>query len=162
MAVLYRVRQFIRTMWGVRQAPDLADLGGLLTPGQQALFRAMAPVDQQHCLAVARALAAQGQRDADLLRAALVHDAGKSTTAIAVWERVAHVLLQHYAPLLVGRVGSARPGGPGHGLYVLARHSQVGAGLAQAAGFSPVTVALVRGDGEPVLQDALRRIDDRH
>ena len=108
---------------------------------------------------MAAALAEQGDVAQDLLRAALVHDAGKSTARIAVWERVAHVLMLRLSPALVGRIGSPHDG-LGHGLYVLAHHAELGARLAAAAGFSPVVVSLVRGDGDPAMQSALRRADD--
>jgi hypothetical protein len=159
MRILYRTRQFTRALWGSTTPPDLGSSAGLLGPSQHALFRTMAPVDQEHCLRVVAALAEHGDASPDLLRAALVHDAGKSTARIAVWERVAHVLMLRFSPALIGRIGSPH-GGLGHGLYVLAHHAEIGARLAAAAGFSPAVVALVRGDGDPALQSALRRADD--
>jgi hypothetical protein len=159
---LYRVQQFMRTIGGPKQPPDLGECAGLLNAQQAALFSSMALVDQYHCLAVARALAAQGFSDPELLQAALIHDVGKSVTPIAVWERVAHVLLLRIAPGMVGRLGSSRPGWPGHGLFILARHMPLGADLALRAGFSPAVVALVRGEGDAALHDALRRADDTH
>src|SRR5512140_2101779 len=160
MNVLYRVRQFVRTVSAPRNPPDLGELGALLTAEQQRLFATLAVVDQRHSLAVARALAAQGQTDPDLLRAALMHDIGKSLGRLALWERVAHVLLMHFAPRLVGRIGSAEKDGLGHGLYLLAHQAELGAQTAAQAGFSPEVVALVRGDGDARRQRALREADD--
>ena len=162
MRIAYRVRQFARAIAGPQTPPDLGQLASLLTPQQEALFSAMAVVDQRHCLAVATALAAKGYDDPDLLRAALVHDAGKSLAHISVWERVANVLMRRFIPGLAGRVGSPRQGGFGHGLHLLAHHSGMGAALAQQAGFSAATVALVRGEGDPTLQEALNHADDTH
>jgi hypothetical protein len=159
MGIRYRTRQFVRTVMGPATPPGLGDFADLLSPSQTALFRAMAPVDQEHCLRVAAALARQCHASPDLLRAALIHDAGKSTAHIAVWERVAHVLMLHFTPALVGRVGSPG-GGFGHGLYVLAHHAETGARLSAAAGFAPAVVALVRGVGDPPMQRALRLADD--
>jgi putative nucleotidyltransferase with HDIG domain len=137
-------------------------LGALLTDEQQALFASLAVVDQRHSMAVARALASHGETDPDLLRAALMHDIGKSLGRIAVWERVAHVLLLCVTPRLVGRIGSKRAGGAGHGLYLLAHHAELGAQIAAQAGFSPEVVALVRGDGDARQQNALHAADDTH
>jgi hypothetical protein len=159
MGIRYRTQQFVRAVMGPDTLPELGSFADLLLPLQRSLFRAMAPVDQAHCLRVAAALAQQGDAPPDLLRAALIHDAGKSAAHIAVWERVAHVLILHLAPALVGRIGSPHEGF-GHGLYALAHHAETGAGLAAAAGFSPVVVSLVRGDGDPALQSALRHADD--
>lgn len=160
MATSYRVRQFLRALFGPRTSPDLADLAGLLTAEQKALFAAMAAGDQHHCLSVAQGLAAAGQTDPDLLRAALVHDAGKSVAHVAVWERVAHVLISRWDPALASRLGSPHQGGFAHGLYVLAHHAELGAGLATRAGFPAPTVALLRGAGDPQMQAALDAADD--
>lgn len=160
MGARQRVRQFVWAVSGPSTPPDLGELGVLLADEQKRLFLALAAVDQRHSLAVARALAAQGETDAELLQAALMHDIGKSLGHIAVWERVAHVLLSHYAPRLVGRIGSAQRSGPGHGLYVLAHQAESGAQLAEQAGFSPDVVALVRGTGDLRRQTALNAADD--
>ena len=160
MPVCYRIRQFVRTVRQPQAPPDLGRLAGLLSAEQRALFSSLAVVDQYHCLAVAQALAAQGHEQPDLLRAALVHDIGKARAHISTWERVAHVLLMRCAPTLAGRLGSARAGEGGHGLYVLAHHAALGGDLAAQAGLAPAVVALVRGDGDPQLQAALRDADD--
>jgi len=162
MGALYRVRQFLRAAGPSGPPPELGDLAALLTDDQRRLFAAMAAVDQEHCLRVARALLRAGHGEPALLQAALLHDCGKSTTHIAVWERVAHVLLQRLAPGMVGRVGSAQPGGFAHGLHVLAHHGARGAALAAQAGCPPEAVALLRGAGDPALQAALRQADDTH
>jgi hypothetical protein len=162
MGVWYRVGQFVRAVSGPRQPPNLEDLAGLLDDRQLGLFRSMAAVDQYHCLRVARALMAGGCRQPAVLQAALIHDAGKAAAPIRVWERVAHVLLQHLAPGLVGQAGSPVAGRFGHGLYVLAHHGELGAQLAARAGFAEATVALLRGAGDPDLENALRRADDAH
>jgi len=160
MGILYRVRQFVRAINGPSAPPDLGALADLLAPEQRSLFGGMSLGDQHHCLAVARALLAAGHTDRDLLRSALVHDAGKSAAHIAPWERVAHVLLLRFAHSVVGRVGAPQTSGFGHGLYVMARHAVYSAAMAERAGFPPATVTLLRGDGPPEWQDALRRADD--
>jgi hypothetical protein len=162
MNIRYRLRQFARALRGPSSPPDLGDLSALLTAPQRALFVAMAPVDQDHCLSVARVLAASGQAHPDLLCAALLHDCGKALARIMVWERVAYVLLGRLAPTWVGRLGSAQAGGFGHGLYLLAHHARLGAALAAQAGCSPATVALIAGVGDPAMQESLRRADDAH
>lgn len=160
MGALYRIRQFVRAAGKQGPPPDLGEMAGLLTADQRRLFAAMAVVDQEHCLRVARTLRAAGHSERSLLQAALLHDCGKSVTRIAVWERVAHVLLQRLAPALPGRLGSSRPGGVGHGLHVLAHHTALGAELAAQAGCPPETIDLLRGAGEPRLQSALAQADD--
>jgi hypothetical protein len=43
---------------------------------------------------------------------------------------------------------------------VLSHHTELGADLAAHAGFTPATVALLRGTGHPRLQAALSTADD--
>ena len=162
MGVRYRVGQFVHALRVSGAPPELGPFAHLLTAQQKALFATMAHVDQRHCLAVARALPADAYSGRDILCAALMHDIGKAIAPIAIWERVAYVVLSRCAPRLVGRLGAPRRGGFGHGLYVLAHHAELGASMAAQAGFSEATVALLRGAGDADLQAALQRADDSH
>ncbi len=160
MGARYRVRQFVRALTGSRTRPDLGVLARLLTREQMALFATMAPADQHHCLAVAETLAAGGWTDDDLLRAALMHDVGKSLAHIGLWQRVAYVLMCRWAPRVVARLDAAPPKGPAKGLYVLAHHAELGAKLVAEAGLSERVASLVRGNGEADLQAALCWADE--
>ena len=157
---IYRSRQFFGS---VRPRVDAAlrdEAFRLLSEPQRALFSSMTVRDQQHCLAVYRRLRAQRHDHSGLLVAALLHDAGKGR--IALWQRVAFVLLDAAAPRAIDRL--ARPGdGPGwrQALHRCRHHPALGAELARAAGCSPDTVALIREDaaaGEALA--ALRAADE--
>ncbi|MFN2142871.1 MAG: HD domain-containing protein, partial [Candidatus Promineifilaceae bacterium] len=52
----------------------------------------MSASDQQHALRVYRLLRAIGQTDKKLLCAALLHDVGKISTKLTVWDRSLAVL----------------------------------------------------------------------
>jgi hypothetical protein len=134
----------------------------LLSEGERDLFETMTRRDQQHCLNVYRRLRDEGHADRDLLAAALLHDAGKGR--IALWHRVAFVVLEVGAPGLLRRVA-----GPGEGtawrqaLYRCLHHAELGAEAARRAGSSERTVALIREDGSaaaPELLLALKGADD--
>src|SRR3990172_7103523 len=102
---LYRSRQFFGSV-RPRVDPGLrAEAFALLNEPQRALFDSMTPRDQQHCLAVYQRLRQDGQGDAGLLVAALLHDAGKGR--IALWHRVAYVLAP---PPLIERIATAGDG----------------------------------------------------
>ncbi len=142
---VYRSRQLFGSLRpridGERRARALA----LLTPPKRRLFEAMTPRDQAHCLAVYERLCAQGHTDKELTVAALLHDAGKGR--IALWHRVAYVLLAARAPGLLRRF--ARPGdGPSwrEALYRCWRHPQLGAELARRAGCSDAVVTLIEAN----------------
>ena len=142
---LYRSRQFFGAVRPRVDAARRDEAFRLLSDAQRALFATMTLRDQQHCLAVYQRLRDQGENDADLLVAALLHDAGKGR--LALWHRVAYVLLAAIAPHTLDRL--SRPGdGPAwrEALYRCRRHAALGAELARAAGCSPLTVALIAED----------------
>jgi len=143
---LYRSRQFFSSL-RPHVDPALRDEAFAWLPEpQRHLFDSMTPRDQQHCLDVYRRLRAAGHDDADLLAAALLHDCGKGP--IALWHRVAFVLLQGAAPALLRRV--ARPGDGASWRATMHRclhHEELGAQLARAAGCSERTAALIRSEG---------------
>ncbi|MBI4216024.1 MAG: hypothetical protein HY687_01325 [Chloroflexi bacterium] len=141
----YRVGQFLEAVNPAR--PELDGAAALLSPAQRALFRRLRPDAQRHCLAVFWALVEGGERDPDVLLAALLHDAGKEEVAVA--HRVAAVLLGRLWPGLLERL--ARPGvGPlWGGLHRNLRHARRGAELAAAAGATAGAVALIRAHHDP-------------
>lgn len=112
-----------------------------LTAAQQALFFAQEPADQAHAIVVARALVAQGKTDPRLIRAALLHDAGKAP-GISLPYRTAVILLKKVAPGWLSALSPDRR----DWLAPLARawhHPAIGAELAERAGCDPDTVALI-------------------
>ena len=144
----YRSRQFFGSLRPRIDEALLADATALLSEGERELFDSMTPRDRQHCLAVYQRLRDDGHDDPDLLRAALLHDAGKGE--IALWHRVAFVVLEAGAPGLLGKV--VRPGdgrGWRESLYRCLHHAELGAERARAAGASERVVALIREEGSP-------------
>jgi hypothetical protein len=125
--------------------------------------------DRRHGLAVLRTLQAQGHDEADLLAAALLHDAGKTAGArggVRLWHRVASVLLRTFTPGLLARLGQDRPGSWRHPFFVQEQHAAIGAELARAAGCSARTVTIIRchedapDAGDDPLLAALRAADE--
>ena len=150
----YRSRQFFGALRPRIDATLRDNAYALLHEPERRLFESMTPRDQQHCLDVYRRLLTQGHAGADLLTAALLHDAGKGR--IALWHRVAYVLLEASSPGLLRRL--AAPGdGPGwrQALYRCLHHPRLGAALAQAAGCSDQVVALIRGEGAAASRERL-------
>ncbi len=142
---IYRSRQFVTSLRPRVDAALRDEAFALLSEPQRRLFASMTVRDQQHCLDVYRRLRAQRRDDADLLVAALLHDGGKGQ--IALWHRVAYVVLQTAAPRLLR--GVVEPGdGPGwrQALYRCLHHAELGARLAGEAGSSSRAVQLIRGE----------------
>jgi hypothetical protein len=157
--------QFFRAMAARVRADEYAMIEERLPPAQAALFYRMARSDRRHCLDVYYTLIRAGCREEDLLRAALLHDAGKAAgdrgggMPMTVFHRVAIVLLQALTVQGAGPRWLARLAADGRGwkapFAVHARHARAGAEWAAEAGCSPAVVALIRahhgdgGDGAP-------------
>jgi hypothetical protein len=159
---VYRGRQFFGSL-RPRVDTSLRDEAfAVLNEPERALFSRMALRDQQHCLAVYAKLRTQGHDDRDLLAAALLHDVGKGR--ISLWHRVAFVMLES-TPLLdrlASAEGPAWPevGGWRQAMYRCRHHPALGAKLAEEAGASPRTVALIREDPSSEGLAALHSADE--
>ena len=156
---LYRARQFVAALHPRLDAAERDEARALLGERLFALFGSMERRDQRHCLDVYRRLGDSGCADADLLAAALLHDAGKGRLAgprVRLWQRVVYVLLEAASTGVLERAGG--------GLGVLHRHAEVGAELAAAAGASPAVVEMIgeheRREGQDERQRQLRHADD--
>ena len=139
---LYRTRQFFGSLRPRVDDEVRGEAFGLLNEGERALFLSMTPRDQQHCLDVYRRLRGQGQWDDALFVAALLHDVGKGE--IALWHRVAYVLLENGAPGLLRRMASSGAGrGWRQAFYRCLHHPRLGAELAREAGCSEQVTTLI-------------------
>jgi hypothetical protein len=78
---LRRVQQFYQAVFARVRADEYELIRERLSPAQAALFMRMMRSDQRHCLDVYYTLIQAGYQEDDLLRAALLHDAGKSLPA---------------------------------------------------------------------------------
>ncbi len=123
----------------------------------------MPTADQVHSIEVLNRLISDGVRDQDLLKAALLHDAGKSLANPNVFIRVARVILESLWP--AGWLRLSAQCGRSHWrypFYVLAHHAELGADLVQQSGAGPGVVDIVRnhGAGNPGPVRVLDRYDD--
>ena len=139
-------------------ADERGELAAWLSPEQRRLFAAMHRADRRHGLDVVARLRADGWTDEDVLLAGLFHDAGKGRTGL--WPRVAWSLGERYGRLpqiVAGMVPGMR-----RALAVLDTHPESSARLAQAAGCSERTAALIRDQAHPAddAGRALRRADE--
>ncbi len=152
--VRHRVTQFMRTLFAPLEPVDVAYARARLAPALFDLFRRMPEAEQHHGIAVCRALEARGYHDPDLLVAALLHDVGKALSAPTLWDRVAAVLVEHYAPTLAEAWSYGLPMGWRRGFVVRRQHPRWGAALAEAAGASPRTASLILHHHDPPGDDA--------
>ncbi len=149
-----KVRQTKRHLLARVPAPERDAVAAWLTEEQLAVFDAMHVADRRHGLDVAAALRAGGERDAEVLVAGLIHDAGKGDTGMV--PRIFHSLGQAGIGWPV-RIARRLPGMPG-ALDRLAAHAETSARLAEAAGCSARTVELIRWQDAPRDPDAGERL----
>jgi hypothetical protein len=127
-----------------------------------ALFESMPVADRRHGLDVAERLMRSGQDDADLLAAALLHDAAKGHR-MRLWHRVAGVLLEALAPSVLRRLASADAASWRHPFHLYLHHQPMSASLSTEAGCPPRVAGFIRGEVPAVdaqLLRALTRADD--
>ena len=170
MSAWYRVQQFFQAV-RARVEPEERELvRRLLPPAAADLFSRLPRQDQRHGLDVAGALLQRRQDDPDLLAAALLHDAGKAVAGLTVFHRSAIVLLAHWGPGWLRRLGSGRRRWQ-RPFWVHLHHPALGAELARGAGCSERTARLIAlhhaepvaaGDAERVLLAALQEQDAAH
>lgn len=135
---------------------------GILPERAFALYRAMPVADRRHALDVVDKLLAAGHDDADLLAAALLHDAAKGDR-MRLWHRASGVLLEALAPALLRRLASDDPGSWRHPYHLHLHHARLSAGLAASAGCGPRVEAFIIGsvdEADAPLLAALREADD--
>lgn len=148
--MLYRTRQFWQAVGGRRTDRDLELVESVLTPAEYDLFQRMSRSDQAHSIRVLRFLLEKGPLHPDLLKAALLHDVGKSILPLQIWERVIIVLSKVIIPKKVSVWGSNSIDeyqvfmSWRRGFIVSKQHAEWGAQMAAKAGVSALTRTLIR------------------
>ena len=149
MRVAHRVRQFFHAL-KVRDDPTLPlVLRAYLNPAEESLFLRQSPTDQRHAVMVFKRLRVEGGNSSVLLRAALLHDVGKTVGVIRLWHRVVYVLLSRAIPSLLELITNESDGWR-QPFWVLKRHAALGAALAREIGVEPAVVELIANHHRPL------------
>jgi hypothetical protein len=166
----YRFQQFWSAVTAAPARDELEQARLLLGAGLYPLFIGMPPAEQAHALKVLAHLQHDGANQPDLLRAALLHDLGKSWLPLHLWERALIVLARNIFPERMAAWGNGQPDGWRRPFVVAQKHPGWGADLAAQAGATPLTVQLIRRHQETVthppsseadrLLQLLQRADD--
>lgn len=159
---MHRVAQFIGHLTARVDPGEIERARPLLPDTAWALFTQMPTADRRHALDVVGRLVAAGQRDPDLLAAALLHDAAKGHR-MRLWHRVGGVLLEAVAPRALARLASPDQRSWRYPFHLYLHHAALSADAALAAGSSSRVAAFIRGSSESAdepLAAALRRADE--
>lgn len=141
--IVHLVRRFAGSL--SRRPPAPADEAWAqlqLLDGERILWRRMSLADRRHAIVVARRFAASGDWSRDEMAAALLHDVGKLASNLGTMARVVATVV----------------GPRGRRFQRYHQHEEIGATMLTEAGSSPVTVALLRGEGRAAA--ALHTADD--
>ena len=140
------VRRWVSSL--SRAEPSVGDMdwvNSVLTPGELAIWMSMAVADRRHSIVVARRfveLAPDAGRV--FVAAALLHDVGKSASNLSTTGRVVATIL----------------GSWGSRFATYHRHEEIGIEMCRRAGSLEETIAVLSGEGDPAMVEALRAADD--
>ena len=121
----------------------------------------MPVADQRHALDVVARLRAAGITDADLLAAALLHDAAKSPR-LRLWHRVVVVLAEAVSPARLVRLASSNPDSWRYPFHLQLHHEELSARAALDAGCGQRVATFIHGvpsGADAQLAAALRAAD---
>lgn len=149
--------RFFRTILARRKAGDRAFVEAYLGPTERELFFRQRLADQRHGIDLGARLRRDGFDDPDLIRAALLHDVGKSIERLPVACRVAYSACAAYAPTAARWLAEANRARWRRPFYLARHHARLGANAARQAGCSPRVVALIAGH-EQAGDDDLSRL----
>ena len=150
MRIRYRLHQLWQALGATTNPDDQELVRGILSPELAELFFRMQPSEQVHSLNVLHKLEEQGERNSDLLTAALLHDVGKIRIPLHLWERGWIVLVKTATPALADRWGNQALPVDGkltwwkRSLQVAMQHPAWGAELVGRAGASAKVQDLIR------------------
>ena len=156
-AIRYRLRQGLGALRP--RLPDDRDaiLASTLTRAQADAFRRLPVHDQAHLCRVHRTLVAGGERDPDLLVAALLHDIAKAGPGgqVRLHDRVVRVVLRRFAPSLLSRLARWPAPRWRAGIALAVHHPRLGAERAKTLGCSDRACWLIaHHEDAPLPEDA--------
>ncbi len=162
----YRISQGLAYLRPRRAERVDARLRALLTQTEFDLLRHLSLPDREHHLTVYERLARHGCGDADLLKAALLHDTGKADggTRVGLWDRTLAVILSTAGPGMLERLGNAEGRRWRRSLHLAATHARRGAVLARNIGCNDRVCWLIAHHHDHGIDDKdlalLQRADD--
>ncbi len=137
--MLYRIKQFYRGLKAKVTPEDLQFLRSYLTAEETALFRRLRISEQRHCLNIAYDCLAEKEHSPLLIKAALLHDVGKTKSNLTLVNKALAVLVKKL------RIpGKILPVFLTKALYYKEQHPVIGAEILQRLGTEAPVIFLTR------------------
>jgi hypothetical protein len=147
LRLLYRFRQFFGGVFAQVSDEERREADAVLNPLARAWFHSLPRDLQWHGLQVMHDLKRAGVDRADVLAAALLHDAGKAAGPNGPLMRTFSMLARHLTPAWSARrkeIDYREARGIDRVLAIAYQHPQIAAEKAAACGCDPVTIDLIR------------------
>lgn len=144
MQIFYRFRQFWNAITSAPSSGDLVQIQQKLSPKAFDLFLRMQPSEQTHSIQIYTQLLESGEKNDDLITAALLHDIGKIRHPLRVWERVVIVLGKKTFSKHLDKWGDSDINSWRRPFVIAKKHPLWGAEMAEEAEVSELAVDLIR------------------
>lgn len=153
-----RTRQFFRALFAKMTSVDLVFVRKHLNDTEQCLFFDMNETVQKHCVNVALTVLdllddAIVNDYAVVLKAALLHDIGKTRGNFNVLDQVSYVLVRKFSRQLARKLAKRGRGTwldrVQNAFYVQVHHAELGANIACKAGLGEDLIFLLRNHHSP-------------
>jgi hypothetical protein len=131
----------------------------VLSQGEYNLYRRMSRAERQHHLRVLQDLQLAGHHHPALMRAALLHDVGKTRYRFSLPERILVVLVKRLLPAKFKAWSAGQPSGWKRPFVVSQRHPEWSAELAASVGCDALTLDLIRRHQSPIPQPPVTEAD---
>lgn len=151
--VFKRSRQLFRALFSKMEPSDYRFVEEHLNVTEKRLFYNMEPSIQKHCVNVAYSILismsdSEESNSPFLIKAALLHDIGKSRGSIRLFDRVCFVMSIKLSPRFTLWMAQPRKNSwlprIGQAFYVHCYHGEIGASLAEKAGLSVEMIYLIK------------------
>jgi hypothetical protein len=132
----YRLWQFWHNLSPSNLEPsEEEEIVSILSADEMDLFSRQDLADMRHSFRVMRTIKESGNDSVDLLKAALLHDVGKTRVKIVWWDRPVVVLAEALIPTFAERWSNGSGKGWSRPFVMKAKHAEWGADAASAAGY---------------------------